>query len=85
MALLPSVIHAQIATDGTVGAAHDPDEPTHHSGCSGEHRRTQQPVCPGNSHINAGQSANFTTTTALDNVISRVTGGSVSTINGQLH
>lgn len=36
-------------------------------------------------NINTGESANFTTTTTtLANVISRVTGGSPSTINGQL-
>ncbi|MFZ6873503.1 filamentous hemagglutinin N-terminal domain-containing protein [Undibacterium sp. Di27W] len=37
-----------------------------------------------NFSIESGESANFTTTTALQNVIARVTGGSASTINGLL-
>lgn len=86
VAWLPAAIHAQIVTDGTVGAAQTLVGPNYTipqtlgtvSGDNLFHSFTS-------FNINAGQTANFTTTTAsLDNVISRVTGGSVSNINGQL-
>lgn len=86
LAALPAAIHAQIATDGTVGAALTLTGPNYTI------PQTLGTVSGNNLfhsfstfNINAGQSARFTTTTSsLDNVISRVTGGSASNINGQL-
>lgn len=82
---LHSAVHAQIATDGSVGAAQVLVGPNYTI------PQTLGTVSGGNLfhsfdrfNINAGQSANFTTTSALNNVISRVTGGTASNINGQL-
>lgn len=82
---LHSAVHAQIATDGSMGAAQVLVGPNYTI------PQTLGTVSGGNLfhsfdrfNINAGQSANFTTTSALNNVISRVTGGTASNINGQL-
>lgn len=77
---------AQITTDGTVGAAQAlvgpnfviPENLGTLTGTNLFHSFW-------NFNINTGETATFTTTTTnLDNVISRVTGGDPSTINGAL-
>ncbi len=72
--LLQGIARAQIATDGSVGAAQVLVGPNYTI------PQTLGTVAGGNLFhsfdrfsVNAGQSANFTTTSSLNNVISRVT------------
>ncbi len=83
--LMPSISHAQAVTDGSVGAVQS---------LSGQFTVPQSlGRTTGNNlfhsfktfNINTGESATFTGENHILNVICRVTGGDVSTINGALH
>lgn len=83
--LLPNISHAQAVTDGSVGAVQS---------LSGQFTVPQSlGSTAGNNlfhsfktfNINTGESATFTGANNILNVICRVTGGDVSTINGALH
>jgi filamentous hemagglutinin family protein len=85
-AAFPGVCHAQIRTDGTLGAA---------QAIAGPNFVIPQSLGRLSGHnlffsfgtfgVGSGQSATFVTTTGgLENVVSRVTGGNVSVINGPL-
>ena len=83
--LIAGYSHAQISTDGTMGAAEAlagpdfliPQTLGTLSGANLFHSFFE-------FNVNTGENAIFTTTSSLDNVISRVTGGDISFINGGL-
>ncbi len=87
LALINPMAYAQIRTDGSVGPAAQ-----NLSGPSFQIPQTLGKLSGGNLfhsfqtfNIGAGQSANFSTSTpGISNVISRVTGGQMSQINGPL-
>ncbi|MFQ5774398.1 MAG: filamentous hemagglutinin N-terminal domain-containing protein, partial [Kiloniellaceae bacterium] len=77
--------HAQIETDGTMGAAQVLAGPNFGIGAGlGTQRSGNLFHSFRHFNINTGQSATFSGPDTIDNVISRVTGGTVSNIDGLL-
>ncbi len=85
LAILPSLVQAEIVTDGSVGIA---------SSLSGPNYAITQSLGQTNGqnlfhsfslfNLNQNETATFSGTANIQNIISRVTGGDVSQINGKL-
>jgi filamentous hemagglutinin family protein len=90
VALLPVLAwphsgHAQITTDGSLGPARTLSGPSVTIGSGlGTIRGANLFHSFGQFNVNTGQSVTFTGPTSIANVLSRVTGGSPSTIDGPL-
>lgn len=76
---------AQVVTDGTLGPAQNLTGPDFSIGANlGTRAGDNLFHSFGTFNVNTGQSATFTGPAGLDNVVSRVTGGDISTIDGRL-
>ncbi len=76
---------AEITTDGTVGPKGQLSGPNYHIGQElGSLRGNNLFHSFGRFNLNSSESATFTGNSRIQNVISRVTGGSLSTIDGKL-
>ncbi len=85
LSLIGAPSSAEIATDGTVGPAQNLTGPDFHIGADlGAIRGTNLFHSFQTFNIHTGESATFTGPDSINNVISRVTGGEISTINGLL-
>ena len=85
--LVPVIIpvYGQIATDGTVGSAQSLTGPNYAIGAGlGTQRGANLFHSFSTFNIHTGESATFSGPNGLQNVISRVTGGSLSSIDGTL-
>jgi filamentous hemagglutinin family protein len=83
--VLINTVHAEIATDGTVGPATSLTGPNFEIGANlGTTKGANLFHSFQTFNINAGESATFTGPDAAANVISRVTGGEFSSIDGVL-
>ncbi len=81
-----SAAHGQMATDGTVGPKQSLSGPNYAIGADlGTQRGANLFHSFQTFNINTGESATFTGPGGLQNVISRVTGGALSNIDGTLH
>jgi filamentous hemagglutinin family protein len=80
-----SIAHAQISTDGSLGQANILTGPDYQIGAElGQQYGTHLFHSFQVFNINAGESATFSGSNELTDVIARITGGETSVINGQL-
>jgi len=85
LGLAVGTAQGQIATDGTVGSAQSLTGPNYAIGAGlGTQRGANLFHSFSTFNINTGESATFTGPNGLQNVISRVTGGTLSSIDGTL-
>ena len=85
LGLAVGTAQGQIATDGTVGAAQSLNGPNYAIGAGlGTQRGANLFHSFSTFNINTGESATFSGPNGLQNVISRVTGGTLSNIDGLL-
>ncbi len=83
--LLVSAVHAQVTLDGTLGRAGPLPGPNYAITADlGQQRGGNLFHSFGLFSINRGESATFSGPNSVNNIISRVTGGQVSTIDGAL-
>ncbi|MBF0564492.1 MAG: filamentous hemagglutinin N-terminal domain-containing protein [Nitrospirae bacterium] len=85
ISFFPSPLHSQVTLDGTLGTSGSVNGPNYNIGSSlGQLTGSNLFFSFGTFNIMANESATFSGPASVTNVISRITGGSASTIDGKL-